>query len=180
MPENMSPISLYAKEEGKMLSLNMDLSEIESVLGSPEGEPEVYDGITVFTYGDVVNRGRIFAGFKEDKACLIVLTQLSGKNFYTDLGMTTGTSDEEFWKMYGVPDHMSYQDSGDARNSYTFAIREENGAYTVAIVEDAGIEGSNSSANYYMQVNIGYKNFNNNIDGLLIGTPEAIQSYRAK
>ena len=102
--ESISPVSLFLRKEGKVISLGSSSSDIEAVLGSPNGESETHGDLIVLQYGDVMGDALIHIGFIDDKASLFIRNLFSGKRFYTDLGLTIGTSNINFWKMYDVPD----------------------------------------------------------------------------
>jgi hypothetical protein len=176
VPEDYSPVSLLIKEEGKVISLGLNYSDIEAVLGSPTGESETHGSLLLQQYGDVMQDDLIRIGFIDDKASLFVLTQFSGKKFYTDSGMTIGTSNTDFWTLYNVPDEMSYNDKIDARDFYMFQIFKDDEEYRISLVGEnkANID---TSAGYYMYVMIDYKNLSCDVNKIVIGTPEALELY---
>ena len=176
--ENISPVSLLLKKEGEVISLGSSRSDIEAVLGSPNGEPNTHGDLIVLQYGDVMGDDLIHIGFIDDKASLFILNLFSGKRFYTDLGLTIGTPNVNFWKMYDIPDYMSHKDKMDVRDSCAFRIVEENDAYNLSIVgDDEEIGRDISESLFYMYVSIDYKNFSCDVNGISIVTSEALQLY---
>ena len=179
MSTDISPVSLYIKEEGKVISLGLNYSDIDAELNLPVAKSETHDSLTMVQYGDAMKDNLIQIGFVDDKASLFILTQFSGKKYYTNSGLTIGASNVDFWKMYDVPDDMSYNDKMDARDYYAFLIVEDNGDYSTSIIGDSRVTSSAFSNYYCMYVMIDNKSFSCDVNKIVIGTPEAIKIYES-